>query len=43
MNFEHYNQENYYEFAKECGHNCYLIKQHKAVYMKTEKYIKMFM
>jgi hypothetical protein len=38
--FEHYNHQNYYEFNQECGRNCYLIKQNKVVYMKTEKQIK---
>jgi len=42
MNFEHYNHQNYYEFAKECGYNCYLIKKNKVIYTKTEKHIKIF-
>jgi hypothetical protein len=43
MNFEHYNHHYYYEFAKECGYNYYLIVKNKVVCMKTEKHIKIFM
>jgi len=42
MTVDDYNHQNYYEFDEECGNSCYLIKQNKVVYMKTEKTHKKF-
>ena len=40
--FQHHNYQNYYAVNKKYGHNCYLIRQDKVAYMKTEKHFNIF-